>query len=226
MTHVAASDVLSDVMVLDLTRVRSGPTAVRQLADWGADVIKAAPGRTRRCRGREFPPQREAAPGRRLRGAEGGQPAHHPGQHFRLRPGRPLRGPPRLRSDRPGHGRADVDHRQGRRRTDAGRDPDRRPLRRFVLRHGYPLCAARTAQIGPGPVASYLAIAGPDLHARLPGRALADGRRGGAPVRQQPSDLRADRGPGAASARPWMPRRGSTIRTSRSTPGAATTASA
>jgi formyl-CoA transferase len=26
--------------VLDVTRVRSGPTAVRQLADWGADVIK------------------------------------------------------------------------------------------------------------------------------------------------------------------------------------------
>ncbi len=40
MTHIAASDALSDVMVLDLTRVRSGPTAVRQLADWGADVIK------------------------------------------------------------------------------------------------------------------------------------------------------------------------------------------
>src|SRR5476651_1161401 len=26
--------------VIDLTRVRAGPTAVRQLADWGADVIK------------------------------------------------------------------------------------------------------------------------------------------------------------------------------------------
>jgi formyl-CoA transferase len=31
---------LARFKVLDLTRVRSGPTAVRQLADWGADVIK------------------------------------------------------------------------------------------------------------------------------------------------------------------------------------------
>ena len=31
---------LKDLKVLDLTRARSGPTAVRQLADWGADVIK------------------------------------------------------------------------------------------------------------------------------------------------------------------------------------------
>ena len=35
-----ASDVLSHITVLDLTRVRSGPTCVRQLADWGANVIK------------------------------------------------------------------------------------------------------------------------------------------------------------------------------------------
>ena len=31
---------LSRFTVLDLTRVRSGPTCVRQLADWGANVIK------------------------------------------------------------------------------------------------------------------------------------------------------------------------------------------
>ncbi|WP_372621785.1 CaiB/BaiF CoA transferase family protein [Falsiroseomonas sp.] len=35
-----ASTALSRFTVLDLTRVRSGPTCVRQLADWGADVIK------------------------------------------------------------------------------------------------------------------------------------------------------------------------------------------
>ena len=40
MAHLPASDALSHIRVIDLTRVRSGPTAVRQLADWGADVIK------------------------------------------------------------------------------------------------------------------------------------------------------------------------------------------
>jgi crotonobetainyl-CoA:carnitine CoA-transferase CaiB-like acyl-CoA transferase len=35
-----ASTALSHIKVIDLTRVRAGPTAVRQLADWGAKVIK------------------------------------------------------------------------------------------------------------------------------------------------------------------------------------------
>jgi crotonobetainyl-CoA:carnitine CoA-transferase CaiB-like acyl-CoA transferase len=40
MPYTAASQALSRFTVLDLTRVRAGPTCVRQLADWGADVIK------------------------------------------------------------------------------------------------------------------------------------------------------------------------------------------
>src|SRR4051794_31834555 len=45
-----ASRALERFTVLDLTRVRSGPTCVRQLADWGANVIKI-----------ETPPQIEGA---------------------------------------------------------------------------------------------------------------------------------------------------------------------
>ena len=36
----AAAGPLARFRVIDLTRIRSGPTAVRQFADWGADVIK------------------------------------------------------------------------------------------------------------------------------------------------------------------------------------------
>ena len=34
---------LQDLFLLDLTAHRVGPTAVRQLANWGADVIKIEP---------------------------------------------------------------------------------------------------------------------------------------------------------------------------------------
>ena len=40
MTFPRASQALARFTILDLTRVRSGPTCVRQLADWGANVIK------------------------------------------------------------------------------------------------------------------------------------------------------------------------------------------
>jgi len=47
-----ASRALERFTVLDLTRVRSGPTCVRQLADWGANVIKI-----------ELPPEAETGEG-------------------------------------------------------------------------------------------------------------------------------------------------------------------
>src|SRR6201999_3125728 len=52
MAFPRASQALSRFTVLDLTRVRAGPTCVRQLADWGANCIKI-----------EMPPQIESGEG-------------------------------------------------------------------------------------------------------------------------------------------------------------------
>ena len=38
--YIGMNEALQGLKLIDLTRVRSGPSAVRQLADWGADVIK------------------------------------------------------------------------------------------------------------------------------------------------------------------------------------------
>ncbi len=78
--------------------------------------------------------------------------------------------------------------------------------RRPVLRHRHPDRAARAREVGQGPVGRDLAAAGADLHARLPGGALADRRRGAEAGRQQSSDLRSrpacSRPPTATSTSP------------------------
>ena len=45
----AASSALARFTVLDLTRIRAGPTCVRQLGDRGADVIKIEMPETPEC---------------------------------------------------------------------------------------------------------------------------------------------------------------------------------
>src|SRR5215475_12123384 len=52
MGGVTANLPLDDIRVIDLTVARAGPTCVRQLADWGADVIRVEP-----------PPAEPGAPG-------------------------------------------------------------------------------------------------------------------------------------------------------------------
>ena len=147
-----------------------------------------AAGRQGRRGAGEHAGQREAPPEGLLRGREGDQPAHRLRQHLRLRPGRPVRPARRRRPDRPGHGRADVDHRRAGPRADARRHPDRRPDRRQPAGARLHDGAVRPRAHRRRPLGHHLAAGGADLHARLPGQPLADGRRGRRTGRQRPPD--------------------------------------
>ena len=118
------------------------------------------PGARRRRRAREQPPRRRGAARRRLRDAARAQPAARLRVDLGLRPDGPLRAAAGLRPDRAGAGRRDERHRRARRRPGQVRDPDRRPLRRAVLRRRDPVGAARARAHGPRPVRRHLAVRG------------------------------------------------------------------
>ena len=152
-----------------------------------------AHGEKGRRRGGEFPSRREEAARHRLQIARQDQSAHRLRQHFRLRPGRPLRQPAGFRSDRARHGRTDVGHRPARARPGPRRHSDRRSQRRTVGGDRHPGRAAGAREIQKGPAGRHLAPAGADLHARLSGRPLSGAGRSRQAGRQQSSDQRADR---------------------------------
>ena len=233
-----ASRALSRFTVLDLTQVRSGPTCVRQLADWGANVIKIEqppslttgepPGGPRE--GPDFQnlhrnkraitlnlkaPEGLAAFRRMVKKADVVVENFRPDVKKRLKidykdlkkinPKIILGSISGFGQDGPYAGRPGFDQiaqgmgglmsvtglpGQG---PGARRHPDRRPVRRAVLRDGHPGGAARAREIRPGPARRDLAAAGADLHARLPGLALAGEGRSRRAGRQQSSDLDADR---------------------------------
>jgi crotonobetainyl-CoA:carnitine CoA-transferase CaiB-like acyl-CoA transferase len=58
MSRPLASTALQRITVLDLTRVRAGPTCVRQLGDWGANVIKIE-ARDDDAKGADFAPRHD-----------------------------------------------------------------------------------------------------------------------------------------------------------------------
>jgi hypothetical protein len=231
-----ASTALSHLTVLDLTRVRAGPTAVRQLADWGAKVVKiempAAMDEGEGVGGpRDGSDFRNVHRNKRgmtlnLKSAEGVailkklvlqadvlvenfrpdvkrklgidyetmaavNPRLDLRQHLGLRRGRAVPPAAGLRPDRPGHGRTDVDHRAAGPGPGARRHPDRRPLRRHLLRLRHRRRRHRAREVGARPVGQVVAAAGAALHARLPGGALAHERRGAEAGGQQPSDRRS-----------------------------------
>ena len=219
MTFPRASTALNRFTVLDLTRVRAGPTCVRQLADWGANCIKI-----------EMP--EHMVDGEGMGGQRDGsdfQNLHRNKRSITLN----LKSPegvavlkklaakadvvvenfrpdvkqrlgidyealsavnPRLiyasisgfgqdgpYANRPGFdqiaqgmgGLMSITGLPGQGPVRVGipvADSDRRPVRRDGHHGG----AARARELRQGPVGRHLAAAGADLHARLPGGALAD----------------------------------------------------
>ncbi len=173
---------LSGIKVLDLTQARAGPTCVRHLADWGADVIRIEQPPTEEERG-EVVGKREGVDYQNLNRNKKAVTLNFKDQRghdlfmrlakdadvivenqrakvkFRLgidyetirkinprivygsisgfgQEG-PIRGSRRSRPCRPGHERADVDHRQAGRRTDARRHRDLRSYLRYISRSGH-----------------------------------------------------------------------------------------
>ncbi len=121
------------------------------------------------------------------------QPAADLRQHLRLRPERPVSRSARRRPDRPGHGRADVDHRHSGAGAGARGHSDRRPVLGHPARAGHPGGAHRARDHRPGQVGAHLAARGDALDARFPGLALADEQGSAAAGRQQPSDRHSHR---------------------------------
>src|SRR6266853_6769305 len=204
-----ASQALSRFTVLDLTRVRAGPTCVRQLADWGANVVK-------------IDALLEDAAGEQPGGPRHGsdfQNLHRNKRAMTLN----LKDPKGLAVFRRLAEKADVVVENFRPdvKTKLGIDYEsvRKINPRIVYgsisgfgqdgpyhkRPGFDQIAqgmgglmSITGAPGEGPMrggipVADLAAAGPDLHARFSGGALADGTGCDKTARQQPSDEHPDR---------------------------------
>ena len=131
MAHQPASRALEDLTVLDLTHARAGPVCVRQLADWGANVIRIErPGNPEDFSGRHEADFQNKHRNKRgmalnLRSEEGPRDPLSPGR-ARRRPGREF--PPRR-----------EDAARLRLRDAQGKEPAARPRQHLGLRPGRPL---------------------------------------------------------------------------------------
>ena len=158
----------------------------------GVDDPEAA-GARGRCAGGELPAGREVPAGHRLRDASEGQSSAGIWKYFRLRPGRAVSRTARVRSDRTGHGRTDVDHRSAGTGAGARRHSGGRPDRWHLLRDGHPGRAAGARAVRRRPVGAEQPAGGADRDAGFPGGALDDRPRGAGSGGERPSDQHPDR---------------------------------